>query len=39
MLHRLKDDLAARGVTASHNAVWQFLRRKGLSFKALLAVE
>lgn len=32
-LHRLKDELAARGVTVSHNAVWQFLRREGLRFK------
>jgi transposase len=32
-LHRLKDELAARGVTVSHNAVWMFLRREGLSFK------
>jgi transposase len=32
-LHRLKDELAARGVSISHNAVWQFLRREGLSFK------
>jgi transposase len=32
-LHRLKDELAARGVTVSHNAVWLFLRREGLSFK------
>jgi transposase len=32
-LHRLKDELAARGVAISHNAVWQFLRREGLSFK------
>lgn len=32
-LHRLKDELAAHGVTVSHNAVWQFLRREGLSFK------
>lgn len=32
-LHRLKDELAARGVVVSHNAVWQFLRREGLSFK------
>src|SRR3546814_2308656 len=39
-LHRLKDELAARGVVVSHNAVWQFLRREGLSFKkTLLAVE
>jgi transposase len=32
-LHRLKDRLAARGVKVSHNTVWQFLRREGLSFK------
>jgi transposase len=32
-LHRLKDELAGRGVSVSHNAVWQFLRREGLSFK------
>lgn len=32
-LHRLKDELAAYGVRVSHNAVWQFLRREGLSFK------
>lgn len=32
-LHRLKDILAARGVRVSHNAIWQFLRREGLSFK------
>ena len=32
-LHRLKDELAVRGVKVSHNAVWQFLRREGLSFK------
>jgi putative transposase len=32
-LHRLKDELAARGVRISHNAVWQFLRREGLRFK------
>jgi transposase len=32
-LHGLKDELAARGVTASHNAVWLFLRREGLRFK------
>lgn len=35
-LHRLKDELAARGVMVSHNAVWQFLRREGLSFKKTL---
>ena len=32
-LHRLKDELATRGVMVSHNAVWVFLRREGLSFK------
>ena len=32
-LHGLKDLLAARGVTVSHQAVWRFLRREGLSFK------
>ena len=32
-LHRLKDELASRGVMVSHNAVWMFLRREGLSFK------
>jgi transposase len=32
-LHRLKDILAAHGVAVSHNAIWQFLRREGLSFK------
>src|SRR6476469_5344867 len=32
-LHRLKDELAALGIQVSHNAVWQFLRREGLSFK------
>jgi len=32
-LHRLKDELAARGIVVSHNTVWMFLRREGLSFK------
>ena len=32
-LHRLKDELAARGIVVSHNAVWNFLRREGLRFK------
>jgi transposase len=32
-LHRLKDELAARGVSVSHNAVWLFVRREGLRFK------
>jgi len=31
--HGLKDELAARGVKVSHNAVWLFLRREGLTFK------
>jgi transposase len=32
-LHGLKNELAARGVKVSHNAVWMFLRREGLRFK------
>ena len=32
-LHRLKDEWDARGVKVSHNTVWLFLRREGLSFK------
>jgi len=32
-LHGLKGELAARGINVSHNAVWLFLRREGLSFK------
>ncbi len=32
-LHRLKDELAARGVRVSHTAVWLFVRREGLRFK------
>ena len=32
-LHRLKDELAERGVVVSHNTVWLFLRREGLRFK------
>jgi len=32
-LHRLKDALAARGVSVSHNAIWMFVRREGLRFK------
>jgi transposase len=32
-LHRLKDELAACGVSVSHNTVWQFLQREGLRFK------
>lgn len=32
-LHRLRDELALHGITVSHDAVWRFLRREGLSFK------
>lgn len=32
-LHRLKDELAVRGIKVSHNTVWMFLRREGLRFK------
>lgn len=32
-LHRLKEELAARGVNVSHDTVWRFLRREGLRFK------
>jgi len=32
-LHRLKDLLAERGVSISHDTVWRFLRREGQSFK------
>lgn len=32
-LHRLKGELAARGVVVSHNTIWLFLRREGLRFK------
>ena len=32
-LHALKDELTARGVKISHNAIWLFLRREGLRFK------
>ncbi|MBY3158026.1 ATP-binding protein [Rhizobium laguerreae] len=35
-LHRLKEELAARGVKVSHDTVWQFLRREGLRFKKTL---
>jgi len=35
-LHGLKEELAARGVKVSHNAVWLFLRREGLGFKKTL---
>ncbi|MGF7055390.1 transposase [Bosea sp. OAE752] len=32
-LHALKAELAAHGVSVSHNAIWRFLRREGLRFK------
>lgn len=32
-LHGLKDELATCGVVVSHDTVWRFLRREGLSFK------
>ena len=32
-LHGLKGLLAAQGVAVSHQTVWTFLRREGLSFK------
>ena len=32
-LHRLKEELAAHGVSVSHNTVWVFIRREGLRFK------
>ena len=32
-LHRLTDELAARGVRVSHDTVWRFLRAEELSFK------
>ncbi|MEW5424888.1 transposase [Amorphus sp. 3PC139-8] len=32
-VRRLQALLADHGVTVSHHAVWQFLRREGLSFK------
>lgn len=35
-LQGLKDELAARGVKVSHNAVWLFLRHEGLRFKKTL---
>src|SRR5204862_3403981 len=35
-LHGLKDELAARGINVSHNAVWLFLRREKLRFKKTL---
>ena len=34
-LHGLKHELLAHGVEVSHNAVWLFLRRKGLTFNKI----
>ena len=36
-LHRLKEELAARGVKVSHDTVWQFLRERPAN--AFLGVE
>ena len=32
-LHRLKDELAQRGIKVSHDTIWTFMRRQGLRFK------
>jgi hypothetical protein len=32
-LHGLKAELAIRGITVSHNTIWEFIRREGLRFK------
>jgi len=32
-LHKLKDELAERGIIVSLNTIWTFLRREGLRFK------
>lgn len=32
-LKRMQNELAERGLKVSHNAIWLFLRREGLSFK------
>ena len=32
-LHRLKSELATRGIKVSHNTIWTFLRRENLRFK------
>ena len=32
-LNALKGELAARGISVSHDAIWRFLRREGLRFK------
>ena len=36
-LHRLKDELALRGVKVSHDTIWTFMRRHGLRFKKRMA--
>ena len=32
-LHGLKAELAVRGITVSHNTIWEFIRHEGLRFK------
>ena len=32
-LHRLRGELAERGITVSHDTIWRFLRLEGLRFK------
>ncbi len=32
-LHGLKAELALRGITVSHNTIWEFIRSEGLRFK------
>ena len=32
-LHGLKGELALRGISVSHNTIWEFIRREGLRFK------
>ena len=32
-LHRLKAELASKGVKVSHDTIWKYLRREGLRFK------
>lgn len=32
-LHKLKAELAAKGVKVSHDTIWKYLRREGLRFK------
>ena len=37
-LHKLADELRARGVRVTHDTVWRFLKAEGLSFKKKDAV-